>query len=175
MAKSDISQAQAATTGAIGTAQQQAAGILGQAVPGYSAFAQTGGISPQQQALTRQQAQQSVAGITQAMQQNLARQKAIQGGYSPGFAAGEANIARQGGAAAGEAVNAANLGLLQQIQQGRLAGLGGLAGIGGEYLGQIPSLLGTQAQLAEAKPSWQQLWGTGAGVVGDIGSALAGI
>jgi hypothetical protein len=175
MAKSDIGQAQTATTGALGTAEQRAAGILAPAVSGYGTFAQTGGISPTQQALTRQQAQQSVAGITQAMQQNLARQRAIQGGYSPGFAAGEANIARQGGAAAGQAVNQANLGLLQQIQQGQLAGLGGLAGIGGEYLGQIPSLLGTKAQLAAAKPGWMDLAQQGVQLGGDVGSALAGI
>lgn len=174
MAKSDISTAQTGTKQALGTSQQQGSQYLNQAGAGYGNFAATGGITPGQQQLTREQAQGDVSSIYGSLKQNLERQKAVQGGYSPGFGANEAQLGRQGSAAAANAVNSANLGLDQQIQQGKLAGLQGLQGIGGLYQGQVPGLLNTQAGLAVAKPSWQQEIGSTLGIAGDIGSAISG-
>lgn len=175
MAKTDIDSAQKSTKGTLSTTQNQANQNLNPASSGYQNFAATGGITPQQQQLTRVQAQQGVAGLYDSMKQNLDRQKAIQGGYSPGFGANEAQLARQGSASASNAVNSADLGLLQQIQQGKLAGLGGLTNIGGLYQGQVPQELGIQAQLAEAKPSWWQNIQGGLGAIGGIGKSLGGI
>ena len=156
MAKSDIDTAQSAVQKQTGSNVTNANANLGPASQGYQNFASTGGITPGQQQLTRQQAQGNVSSIYDALNQNLSRQKAIQGGYSPGFGANEAQLARGASAASSNAVNSANLGLQQQITQNQLQGLGGLTSIGGLYQGQIPQLLNTTAQLAAAKPSWQQ-------------------
>jgi hypothetical protein len=156
VAKSDISTAQSNVSSNLGTTKTLAGQNLAPATAGYQNFATTGGISPQQQNLTEQQAQGTASSLYDAMNQNLDRQKAIQGGYSPGYGTNEAQLGRQGSAAASGAVNQANLGILQQIQQGKLQGLGGLAGIGSEYQSQVPQLLSIGSQLAQAKPSWQQ-------------------
>lgn len=175
MAKSDISSAQSATGGALSTAESQGTALTNTVVPGLTNFAQTGGISPEQSALTRQQAQGTVSSIYSSMQNNLNRQRAIQGGYSPGYGANSAQLARQGSASASNAVNQANLGLLQQQTQNQLAGLGGLSNLASMYEGQVPSLLNVESGLAQAKPSWMDLASQGMGLLGTAGSAVAGV
>lgn len=157
MAKSDINAAQRTTKGSLDTAGTMGGRFLGSAGKGYGEFAATGGISPGEIAATRQMAQGDVSSIYDSLKRNLERRKAIQGGYSPGFGANEATLGREGSAASYGAVNQANLGLLQQQREGRLAGLGGLAGIGSEYLSQIPALQGIRAKLSVAKPGWMDL------------------
>ena len=162
MAKSDISQASSLTKSAVNTAEGKGADYLGLAGTGYKDFAQTGGISPQQQQLTRQMAQGNIAGLYDRLKQNLIRRQSIQGGYSPGMGANMRSLGRETSAASSDAVNQTNLGLLELIRQGKLQGLGGLAGIGSEYLSQIPSLLGIGGKLATAKPGWMDLAQQGA-------------
>jgi len=174
MAKSDISAASTRTNQALQTAENLGSQYGGLAGTGYGTFAQTGGVTGAEQAQTRSMAQKNVGAIYGAMQKNLARQKAIQGGYSPGYGAGSAQLARQGSAAASDAVTGANLGLLQQIRQGQLAGLGGLSGLAGMYQGQVPELLGTQAKLAMAKPAWWQSMIGGEQAIEPILSGVAG-
>jgi len=175
MAKSDISAASTKTNQALQTAENLGAQYGGQAGAGYGTFAQTGGVTGAEQAQTRSMAQKNVGAIYSAMQKNLARQKAIQGGYSPGYGASSAQLARQGSAAASDAVTGANLGLLQQVRQGQLAGLSGLSGLAGMYQGQVPDLLGIGAKLAIAKPSWAQDLYSGEQAIEPIASAIAGV
>lgn len=175
MAKTDIDSAQSTNKATLNTTQTQANNTLNPAITGYSNFAQTGGVTPQQQQQTLSQTQGTNAGIFDALKQNLSRQKAVQGGYSPGFGANEASLGRQASSAANSATTNANLGLLQQIQQGKLAGLGGLSNIGSLYQSQIPQFTQQQDQLAVAKPSWYQNIEGGLGAIGGIGKGIAGL
>lgn len=174
MAKSDISSAQRTTKGALNTASNVGGGFASEAGGTYRDFANTGGVTAGQQAETRKQAQGNVASIFDSLKQNLARRKAIQGGYSPGYGANEATLGREASAASSSAVNQANLGLLEMIRQGRLAGAGGLAGLSSEYLSQVPQLSGILGKLAVSKPSWMDQLQQGVEIGGDIGSAIAG-
>lgn len=174
VAKSDISQAQTTTRGALESGQRLAGQNLTPATAGYSNFATTGGVTPGEQALTKKAAQSNVSSIFGALKANLERQKAIQGGYSPGFGANERALGREAGITSSNAVNQADLGLLEMIRQGKLAGLGGLTNIGGLYQGQVPQLLGIGSNLAQAKPGWMDMLKQGLGLAGDIGSAISG-
>ena len=175
MAKSDINTAQETTKKSLQDATNVGGRYLGQAGTGYGEFAQTGGVSAGEMAATRQQAQGNVSSLYDSLKRNLERRKAIQGGYSPGFGAEEATLGREASAGMRSAVNEANLGLLQQQREGRLAGLGGLAGVGGEYLSQIPSLQAIRAKLSVAKPGWMELGKEGVDLFGSIGAAAAGV
>ena len=173
MAKSDINTAENEVKSNISSNTNNAAQNLNPASDLYKNFAATGGVSPQQQQLTQKAAQGNVSSLYDSLNKNLQQRNAIQGGYSPGFGANEQQLARQGASASSGAVNQANLGLDQLIQQGKLAGAGGLASIGSLYQGQIPQLLGTQSQLAEAKPSWEQELSGGLGAIGGLAAPFA--
>ena len=175
MAKSDINSAQVTTKGSLDTAGTMSRRYLGSAGSGYGEFAQTGGVSPGEMAATRQAAQGNVASLYDSLKRNLARRKAIQGGYSPGFGANESTLGREASSGMFNAVNQANLGLLEQQREGRLAGLGGLAGIGSEYLSQIPALQNIRAKLSVAKPGWMDLASQGLDLAGGVGTAIEGM
>lgn len=172
--KTSINQTQQATKGALNTAQQQGGQYNTAAGTGYQNFATTGGVTPQQQNLTRQQAAAGIGSLYGDEQRQLQKQKAVQGGYAPGYAANMEQANRSMANAAGGAINQANLGLIQQQQQGQLAGLGGLSNIGALYQGQVPQLLGTQANLAAVKPGLEQEISGWTGLVGQIGQSAAG-
>ena len=173
MAKADIGRAQTSTKQVLGTAQQGLQQYATPAGQGYGDFATTGGVTPQQQALTRQRTQRGVSSLYDAMQQNLQRKKRVQGGYSPGYGANQRALGRDTAAATGAAVGDTELGLLQQIREGRLAGLGGLTNLAGLYGGMIPSVLGIQGKLAQAKPGWMDMMQQGLGLAGDVAGVFA--
>jgi len=98
----------------------------GRGFEGYEEFAKTGGFTPGESENFLRRATAPTAAIYGANKDELSRQKALQGGYSPGFGASEARLTRQAGIAGSEASLTGNLELNKQIREGKLEGLGGM-------------------------------------------------
>lgn len=96
----------------------------------YSQFADTGGFSPQDLQSIRARAVNPIKGIYQNLTGDMNRQRALSGGYAPGFGAGLARIGREGTQAVGNATTNTEANIAGMTQQGKLAGAGGLAQIG---------------------------------------------
>ena len=133
--------------------QAVASGIRPGLQAGLSEFAGTGGVSPEEAALTREQTSSGISSLYDQLKQHLQNRSRIQGGYSPGSGAQEARLGRQSAQDVASGITGANLGLLQQKRQGRLAGLGGLQDLLSQYLGQVPGLLGERAKFSQ-RPGW---------------------
>lgn len=103
---------------------------IGPALAGYTDFSKTGGFTPQGIEDIRARDIAPTRAIYENAQNDLIRQKELQGGYFPGYATAQARLARQMSNQIGDINTNANAGIAQMIQQGRLAGLGGLQGIG---------------------------------------------
>ena len=97
---------------------------------GYSEFAKTGGFNPQQLAALRARGVSPIRAVYSDAQQQVSRQKSLAGGYSPGFAATTAKMAREKAGQLSEATTNVEASLADRVQQGKLSGLSGLAGIG---------------------------------------------
>lgn len=113
------------SNGGVGGLHRQ--GEINSALAGYGDFAKTGGFTPQGIQDIRARSIAPTRAVYSNMQNEMARQKSLQGGYSPNFMAASAKMARQGGQAIGDMNVNANAGIAQMVQQGRLAGLGGLS------------------------------------------------
>jgi|SRR6186713_656781 len=98
---------------------------------GFQQFAQTGGFSPEDLANIRARAVSPVRAVYANAQQNVNRQRALQGGYSPGFNVLQARMAREQGQGISDAATNAEAGLAEMVQKGKLAGLQGMAGTEG--------------------------------------------
>ena len=142
----------------------------GGAAPGYQAFAATGGVSPQEEQLTRQEVASGIGAQTSAARQQLEQQRRIQGGYSPGYGASQRALTRDLGAMTGQQIGAGELGLLQQRRQGQLAGMGGLTNLAGLYGYQIPQMYGISERAAEATPSALDYIGAIGDLAGQFGA-----
>ena len=123
--------------------------------PGYTDFATTGGYSEADKNAIRSRESSSLASLYGNLQDQLARQKSVQGGYSPGFSGQNAKMARDLASATAEGVRNTDIGIQEAVNQGKLAGLGGLGGMEslklsglGLTASQIAQLLGTQSNLA---------------------------
>jgi hypothetical protein len=102
---------------------------------GYQNFAQTGGYSPQDIANMRARGVAPIRAAYANAQQNIVRQRALQGGYSPNAIATQAKMAREQGQAMSDATQNVEAGLAQARNQGQLAGLSGMYGVEGQRLG----------------------------------------
>jgi len=98
-----------------------------QAFAGFSNFAQTGGFSPQDLANIRARAVSPVRAVYQNAQQNVNRQRALQGGYSPGFGVMQDRMARGQSQGISDQSIAAESEIGKMVQEGKLAGLQGMA------------------------------------------------
>lgn len=148
--------------------------LYGTAAPGYKEFATTGGISPEQEEMTRRRTASGISSMYSRLRDALNRKRMVQGGYSPGFGAQEAKLDRGAAAATGEALTGTDLGLLEQKRQGRLAGLGGLTGIMQGYQGEQVPLLGVRTDLERKRRGVLGTIGAGVGIAKDIGSLVTG-
>lgn len=101
-------------------------GYLNRGLAGYENFANTGGLSAQDQQDLRDRAIAPTRAIYANAQDNIRRQKALQGGYAPNAIAAQAKVNRDLSSAVGDANVNANASIAQMIQQGKLAGLGGM-------------------------------------------------
>jgi len=102
---------------------------------GYKDFASTGGFDEAGKANIRARAIAPTRAIYERGNENLSRQRSLQGGYSPGYASAMSRNNRQMNEAVSDANIAAESDLARMIQSGRLAGLGGMSGIEGQRLG----------------------------------------
>lgn len=112
-------------------AAPQQMGDYGNIMGQYQDFAKTGGFSPSDISNIRARATSPTRGIYEQMQQGLQRQRALQGGYSPGFATASARLARQGSQQISDINRSTEADIAQMRQQGRLAGLGGATSLYG--------------------------------------------
>lgn len=126
-------------------------GDFDEAKGSFSNFINTGGIGEGEAQALRARATSGIPAFYDAYKRNASRRRSVQGGYSPGFDAQQAEIGRQAGREAFQAsrqvegdiadkrqqgrmfgtTGSANLaGTINQMEQsGKLAGLGGLKGI----------------------------------------------
>lgn len=95
---------------------------------GFQDFAKSGGFSADDLANIRARALSPVRAVYANAQQNVNRQRALQGGYSPGFGVLQARMAREQGQATSDAATNAEAGIAEMVQRGKLAGLQGMAG-----------------------------------------------
>jgi len=147
-------------------------GPYGEVLKGYQGFAKTGGFSPQDISAMRARAVSPVRAVYANAMQNVERQRALQGGYSPGFGTLQGRMAREQGQATADASTNAEAGLAEQVQRGKLAGLQGLSGLigssgggGGGGTDQVPVP-------EEKKGFWSKLGG-GLKKVGKIALPIA--
>lgn len=167
--------------------------IMGQ----YQNFAKTGGFSPTDIAAIRARSTNPTRGIYEQMQQGLQRQRALQGGYSPGYATASARLARQGSQAISDINQGTEANIAEMRQRGQLAGLQGASSLYGTTPGlsnmfgnqvlqatnQLGQGVGNEMQLpldaariqamqAQLPGKWQQGFQNVLGGIGAVGGAI---
>lgn len=142
-----------------------------EALAGFSQFAKTGGFSPEDLQNIRARALSPVRATYANAQREVNRQRAIQGGYSPGFGVLQSRMAREQGQATSDAATNAEAGIAQMVQQGKLAGLQGLAQYGNESGSSSGGGGDTAAATATPTPEKKKgFWGKLGGALGAAGS-----
>jgi hypothetical protein len=150
-----------------------------QAFAGFQNFAQTGGFSPDDLSNIRARALSPVRAVYANAQREVNRQRALQGGYSPGFGVLQARMAREKGQEISDQSINTEGEIAKLVQQGKLAGLqgmastegtsGGSSGGGGDEAAATPQ----QALVPEQKKGfWGKLFG-GLKKVGQIALPVA--
>lgn len=135
----DLSQSGGATTGGGSSSSSSSSTNYGSSTrnwesgapisfAGFQDFAKSGGFSASDLANIRARAVSPVRAVYQNAQQNVNRQRALQGGYSPGFGVLQARMAREQGQGISDAATNAEAGIAEMVQKGKLAGLQGMAG-----------------------------------------------
>lgn len=145
-------------------------GALGGALSGYSDFAKTGGLSPQDQQALRDQSEAAVRGVYGTAQSNLNQNRELQQ-FSPNYAAATAKMARDMGYGVSQADIGTNAAIAQMIQQGKLSGLAGMTGVGG--INNQAQAANLQAELG-ALGGNTSLYGTAPGMGATYGNQLLG-
>jgi len=126
------------------TAYNRQMGDYGNIMGQYKDFAATGGFSPQDISNMRARAMSPLRASYSAASRNVDRQRALQGGYSPGYGVLQSRLAREQGQGMSDAARSAEADIAQMRQQGRLSGMAGMAGMYGATPGQT-ALFGSQA------------------------------
>jgi len=142
---------------------------------GFQDFSKTGGFSAADLANIRARAISPVRAVYANAQQNVNRQRALQGGYSPGFNVLQSRMAREQGQGISDASTNAEASIAEMVQQGKLAGLQGMAGTEGRTGGSSGgggSNLPTALVPEKKKGFWGSLWG-GLKKVGQIALPVA--
>lgn len=106
----------------------------------YQSLADTGGIGDPNSIIRSMTA--NVPSFYQALRDQMAQRSNVQGGYTPGYDAQTAKMARDESAQAEQANINANASLQGMIQQGKEAGAAGLTGIGSNITGNQLAGLG---------------------------------
>lgn len=140
----------------------------------YQEFANTGGYSPEDVANIRSRALSPTRAVYANAQRNVNRQRALQGGYSPGFGALQARMAREQGQGLSDVSTGTEAELAQMIQGGRLQGLEGMSRLYGikqttpsDYQRKLRSAEGTMGMIGNIGGSLMNAFGDrGGGGVG---------
>lgn len=132
------------------------------AFAGFQQFAQTGGFSPEDLANIRARALSPVRAVYANAQREVNRQRALQGGYSPGFNVLQARMAREQGQEISDQATNAEASIAEMVQKGKLAGLQGMAsteGSGGGGGGGGEAALPQELVPEKKKGFWGKLGG----------------
>jgi len=127
----------------------------------YQEFANTGGYSEQDKSNIRSRALSPTRAVYANAQRNVNRQRALQGGYSPGFGALQARMAREQSQGMSDASTNAEAGLAEMVQKGRLQGLAGMSNL----------YQTDQTAPSDYQRKLSSIGGT-AGLIGNIGSSI---
>jgi hypothetical protein len=124
-------------------------GAIGSAIGHYGNFADTGGFSEADKQNIRERSIAPTRAVYSRGQENLSRNRALQG-FSPNYAAASTRMARDMGQAVADANIGANAEIARMVQQGKMFGASGLesAGLGGQGRSTDIDALNLQAQLA---------------------------
>lgn len=109
----------------------------------FQSFADNGGFSEGDKANIRSRAVSPVRSIYSSARQGLDRQRALQGGYSPGYATALGRFSREQGQLTSDAATNAEAAIAEMVQRGKLAGMGGMASIYGATPG-LSNMFGNQ-------------------------------
>lgn len=96
---------------------------------GYEEFSNTGGYSPQDIANMRARGVSPIRAAYANAQREVARQRSLQGGYSPNAIALQARMAREQGQLGADTLTNVEAGLAEARNKGRLAGLEGMTDV----------------------------------------------
>ncbi len=102
---------------------------------GMTEFSETGGYSPQDIANMRSRGVAPIRAAYGNAEREIARQRSLQGGYSPNAAAATARMAREQGQLGADATTNVEAGLAEARNRGRQFGLTGMGNIEGQRLG----------------------------------------
>jgi hypothetical protein len=123
---------------------------MNKAMQGYSGFADTGGFSSDDLTNMRSRALSPVQSVYNNMQNEMSRQKNIQGGYSPNFNAASAKMRAGTSQQMSDVLQQVNGEIARMQQQGKLSGLQGLGG-----LSAADTEFGQNAQIANQQAGLQ--------------------
>lgn len=134
---------QSAFGGGGGGAVGQNLADYGNIMSRFQGFADTGGFSEGDKANIRSRAVSPIRSIYSSARQGLDRQRALQGGYSPGYATALGRFSREQGQLSSDAATNAEAAIAEMTQRGKLAGMGGMASIYGATPG-LSNMFGQQ-------------------------------
>jgi hypothetical protein len=130
----------------------------------YEEFARTGGISDQDRANIRSRATSVIPAYYSRMKAEADRAGALQGGYGPGNLALKSRMARDAVAQSAASARDAELGIADQVRQGRMFGAQGMTGaessLQGLRLGAGGALDASEANIQNALQRGR-MFGTG--------------
>jgi hypothetical protein len=129
--------------GAGGGALGRAFGQQGDIYNRFTEFADTGGFSDEDLANFRSRALSPIRASHSRAATEMARQRSLQGGYSPNYTAALSRLNRTRGQALSDAAINAEGNIADRVQRGRLAGLAGMSGIYGATPG-LANMMGNQ-------------------------------
>src|SRR5688572_19073851 len=166
--------------------------IMGQ----YQDFAKTGGFSGQDLASIRSRALSPTRAVYSNALRNVARQRTLQGGYSPGYGTLMSRFAREQGQGISDAATNAEAQIAQLVNQGKQFGVQGqqslygttpamaatfgnqVLGASGQLLGGVGNEMDLQARLIAAQNQASQLpgkWDSTVGRLREIGDFATGV
>jgi len=138
----------------------------------YQQFSNTGGYSPEDVSNIRSRALSPTRAVYANAQQNVNRQRSLQGGYSPGFGTLQARMAREQSQGLSDASTNTEAGLAQMIQEGKLKGLAGQSSLYGtrqnspsDYQRKLSSIGGTASLIGNIGSSIMAGFGGGNGIL----------
>lgn len=121
---------------------------------GYEEFAATGGLSGTDRANIRAKAISPISSYASGTRDELDRRRTLQNNYAPGFDAANRALSRDTSRAIADTSLNAELGIIDRVNQGRLAGLGGMTGTESNLQGlRTDNILGATQGIAGAEQS----------------------
>lgn len=141
-------------------------------------FSETGGYSGSDINNIRERAISPIRSIYSNAKDNLDRQKALQGGYSPGYGAAVTRMARDSAGQIGKVTTDANANIAQMVQSGKLAALSPYASLASGESGrtfdvsQMNANLNNnnQNRLLDILKTKQSLYGTNPALINTFGN-----